>query len=242
MMLEVRGISKYFGGLKALINLDLMIKQGTMVGTIGPNGAGKTTLFNVIMGNYRPNSGSIKFKGEEIVGFPPHKICQMGLARTYQISRLFPELTVLENVMVGAWSKAKNLDDSRARANKIIDFVEFRGSRDMLAKKITVADSKRIELAKALTTEPELLLLDEVMAGLNPVETAKVINVIRKISNRGVTIVIIEHVLRVVMNLCEFVFVLHEGRKLAEGTPEEIVNNSQVINAYLGEDYDSVES
>lgn len=236
-MLEVRSISKHFGGLKALMELDLMINRGTTVGIIGPNGAGKTTLFNVITGNYSPNSGAIKFKGEEIVGLPPHKICQKGLARTYQIPRLFLELTVLENVMVGALSRAKNLYEARAQANKILDFIGFKGTRKVLAKKITAADSKRIELAKAMATEPELLLLDETMAGLNPIETSEIIDIIRKISNQGVTVVIIEHVLQVVMNLCELVFVLHEGRKLAEGTPEEVVNNPEVINAYLGEEY-----
>jgi branched-chain amino acid transport system ATP-binding protein len=236
-MLEINGLSKSFGGLQALLDIDLNVDQGSVVGIIGPNGAGKTTLFNIISGNYKPDSGSITLKGEEIVGSLPHEICRKGLTRTYQIPRLFSGLTVIENVMVGTWSKAKNLNEARLRAEEVLGFVEFRGKRDVPAKTMMIADSKRIELAKALATEPELLLLDEVMAGLNDVETTEAIAVIRKISKRGVTIILIEHVLRVVMDLCERVVVLDEGRKIAEDTPERIVKNSIVINAYLGEEY-----
>lgn len=240
MMLEINGISKSFGGLQALKDINLKVDQGTIVGIIGPNGAGKTTLFNIISGNYRPDSGSITFKGEEIAGILPHKICQKGLTRTYQIPRLFSGLTVIENVMVGAWSKAKNLDEARLRAERVLDFVEFRGKRDVSAETMMIADSKRIELGKALSTEPELLLLDEVMAGLNDVETKGAIDVIKKISRQGITVVIIEHVLRVVMTLCERIFVLQEGNKIAEGTPKEIASDPRVINAYLGEEYKGI--
>jgi branched-chain amino acid transport system ATP-binding protein len=210
------------------------------MGIIGPNGAGKTTLFNVISGNYRPDSGNIKFKGEDITGLTPFKICQKGLTRTYQITKPFSGMTVLENVMVGAWSKAKDIKEVQLRAEKILDFVEFKGVRHAFAKNLTVADHKRIELAKALSTEPELLLLDEVMAGLNEVETIEAIGIIKKINGQGVTVVIIEHVLRVVMTLCDHIFVLQEGSKIAEGTPKEIASNPMVINAYLGEEYRGV--
>ena len=236
-MLEVREVSKYFGGLGALQRVSLNVDKGSVLGVIGPNGAGKTTLFNVIAGNLKPDGGSIIFKGEAIAGLAPHKICERGLTRTYQIPRLFSGLTIIENVMVGSWSRSKNLKEARKHADKVLDFVGFKGRRDVPAKTMMAADRKRIELAKAMATEPELLFLDETVAGLNPVETSEVIDIIRKISNQGVTVVIIEHVLQVVMNLCELVFVLNEGRKLAEGTPKEIVNNPEVINAYLGEEY-----
>jgi len=235
-LLEIKGVSKSFGGIQALRNLDLTVSRGSIIGIIGPNGAGKTTLFNVITGHYKPDSGTIKFKGENVVGLPPYRICQKGLSRTYQIPRLFPELTIVENVMVASWSNAKNLDEALARANAVLDFVKFSGPRNALAKQVAVADAKRIELAKALATEPELLLLDETMAGLNPIETKEAINIIKEVSDRGVTVVLIEHVLRVVMSVCQYVYVLHEGRKLAEGSPQEIVNNHDVINAYLGEE------
>jgi len=236
-MLEVREVSKYFGGLEALQRVSLNVDKGSVLGVIGPNGAGKTTLFNVIAGNLKPDGGSIIFKGEDIAGLAPHKICERGLTRTYQMPKLFSGLTIIENVMVGSWSRSKNLKEARKHADKVLDFVSFKGRRDVPAKTIMAADRKRIELAKAMATEPELLLLDETVAGLNPVETSEVIDIIRKISNQGVTVVVIEHVLQVVMNLCELVFVLNEGRKLAEGTPKEIVNNPEVINAYLGEEH-----
>lgn len=242
MILDVNRVSKSFGGLQALFNVDIAIKRGSIVGVIGPNGAGKTTLFNCISGSYKPNSGSIKFKDEEIVGLQPHQVCQRGLTRTYQIPRLFPELTVLENVMVGTWLKAKKVAEARERAHDIFEFLGFKGNPNMPAKKLMAADSKRIEIAKVLAIEPELLLLDEAMAGLNAVETEEAIEIIRKISSKGITIVIVEHVLRVVMTLCEYVFVVHEGRKLAEGIPQKIISNPDVINAYLGEGYEDAGS
>jgi branched-chain amino acid transport system ATP-binding protein len=210
------------------------------VGLIGPNGSGKTTLFNLISGLYRPESGSIKYKGREITGLGSYKICQLGIARTFQIPRPFANLTVLENVIVGVLfgkhgSKRINLEKAEQRAIEILRFIDLIDKANEPAENLTLTELKRLELARALATEPQLLLLDEIMAGLNPAEIADALDLIKKINNQGITIFMIEHLMRAVAAICNRVIVLNYGEKIAEGTMEEVANNEKVVKAYLGE-------
>jgi branched-chain amino acid transport system ATP-binding protein len=240
-MLEVIGVSKYFGGFAALEDVNLSVREKEIVGLIGPNGAGKTTLFNVITGIYRPTSGKIMFKGEDITGLKPYEICKRGIARTFQIVRPFLEMTVLENVMIGGIfgrSKATSMNTVREESLYYLKFVGLAGKENILVKNLTLVDRKRVELATALNTKPRIVLLDEPLAGLNPTEIKESMDVIRRIRDElGITVFWVEHVMKAVMNLADYIIVLHHGRKIAEGVPREVANNKEVIDAYLGEKY-----
>jgi branched-chain amino acid transport system ATP-binding protein len=233
-LLEVQGITKKFGGLVAVRDLSLSMEKGEIVALIGPNGAGKTTAFSVISGFYRPTSGKIFFNGRDITGLRPDQVCKIGLARTFQVVRPFRGISVLENVMVGAYSRTNNTGAARDKAMEILDFLGMGHQANQIASGLPIAGRKRLEIARALATDPQLLLLDETMAGLRPTETDAVIELVRKISEKGVGILLVEHVMRVVMSLAGQIIVIHHGEKLAEGTPETIVQNPKVIDAYLG--------
>ncbi len=235
---SVQGLYKRFGGLVAVRDVSFDIKRGEILGLIGPNGAGKTTIFNLITGFITPDSGEVHFKGEAITGLnPPHEVCLKHIGRTFQLVKPFKDMTVLENVMVGAFTRDKDAREARRRALEIIGFIGLSKHRDSVSASLTIADRKRLELGRALATQPELLLLDEVVAGLNPKETEEIIGIIRKISNQGITIFMIAHVMKAVMTLSDRIIVLHHGEKIAEGTPLEISKDKRVIEAYLGEEY-----
>jgi branched-chain amino acid transport system ATP-binding protein len=237
MLLEVQSVTKRFGGLVALKNVSLYVNSQEIVGIIGPNGAGKTTLFNVITGVYKPDSGSVTFNGEDITGLKPHEICARGIARTFQLTRPFNELTVFENVLVGALLKSKTLHEAEQKTIEILKSMGLLHRKDVLSKDLNIIERKRLEFARALATEPKLLLLDEVMAGLRASEIVNIIEAIKELRSKGITIMIIEHVIKGVMQVSDRVVVLHSGEKIAEGKPEEIQENKAVRKAYLGEEY-----
>ena len=236
-ILEAKGVTKIFGGLVAVKEVDFRVEDGEIVGLIGPNGAGKTTFFNMISGFYPPNGGDVLLNGKSILGLKPNQICKLGMTRTFQIVKPFPELTVLENVMMGAFNHHAKAAAARARATEVMEILGLAERAQELAGNLPVAGRKRVEIAKALATEPRLMLLDEVMAGLTPAEMRQMIDTVRRIRETGVTMVIVEHVMPVIMNLCDRIYVLHHGEKIAEGTPEEIVADKRVTEAYLGEDF-----
>lgn len=238
-LVEIDGVTKAFGGLKALDRVSLTINQGEIIGLIGPNGAGKTTLFNVISGFLKLNEGKIAFKREDITNLsPPHKVCIKGIGRTFQVVKPFPAITVFDNVVIGAWLRTNSSKSACQKAEQVLHFVGLDRYQDYNASKLTLANRKRLELARALATSPKLLLLDEVMAGLNPAETQDIIEVIKKISAQmNVTLFIIEHVMKAVMELSQRIFVLDYGKVIADGKPEYIAGNKSVIKAYLGEEY-----
>jgi branched-chain amino acid transport system ATP-binding protein len=233
-MLEVTGLSKSFGGLKAVDAASLTVNAGEIVGLIGPNGAGKTTLFAAIAGFHRPDGGRIAFEGNDITGLPPHKICAAGMVRTFQITQPFAKITVRENIMVGAYLATADRRAAAAKAEAIAAQVGMADQLDQRGADLTVAARKRLELARALATGPRLLLLDEVMAGLNPTEIVEIIQIIKAIRASGVTILLIEHVMQAVTSLAERLYVLNQGRMIAEGTPASIAENPTVVEAYLG--------
>lgn len=232
--LVIRKMSKRFGGLRAVQDVSFSVKQGETVALIGPNGAGKTTSFNLITGFHRPDSGSITAFGREIVGLKPHDVCAHGLARTFQVAKPFGAMTVQDNVMTGAFLRNRNVEAARRKAIEVIDFVGLVAKVQTPAKDLTTIDQRRLEMARALATDPKILLLDEVMAGLNPSEIDQAIALIRKLSERGLTIVIVEHVMRAIMAVARHIVVLDHGQKIAEGNPKEIVENPEVVRAYLG--------
>lgn len=232
--LVIRGLSKRFGGLRAVQEVSFTVKENETVALIGPNGAGKTTSFNLITGFHRPDAGSVLAYGREIVGLKPHDICAHGLARTFQVAKPFGAMTVLDNVMTGAFLRDKNTAVARDKAREAIEFVGLSAREQTAAKDLTTIDQRRLEMARALATEPRLLLLDEVMAGLNPAEIDQAVALVGKLSQRGLTIVIVEHVMRAIMAVARHIVVLDHGQKIAEGTPKEIVENPEVIRAYLG--------
>jgi branched-chain amino acid transport system ATP-binding protein len=236
-LLEARGLSKRFGGVQAVAGLDLEVADGEVVGLIGPNGAGKTTAFNLVSGFLAPDAGEIRFRGRALRGLKPHAICALGLARTFQIVRPFPRLSVLDNVLVGALGRHADADDARGRARAVVDRLGLGARADAPAAALTLAERKRVELARALATEPVLLLLDEVMAGLNPAEIATLVELIRDIHASGVAILLIEHNMRAVMALSHRIVVLNFGERVAEGPPAAIANHPKVVEAYLGEEY-----
>ncbi|MGE4535635.1 MAG: ABC transporter ATP-binding protein [Desulfovibrio sp.] len=238
-ILEITALTKNFGGLTAVSSLDLHIAEGEIMALIGPNGAGKSTVFNLVAGVYAPTEGTIRFKGEVINGRKPWDLCKMGLARTFQIVKPFATKTVLYNVMVGAFLHSGTTHKAREKAEEVIATLGLGDLRDRLAGSLTIADRKRLEIGKALATNPELLLLDEVMAGLRPTEVDDMIAIIKGLRDRGVTVFVIEHIMRAVMALSDRVAVLQFGQKIAEGTPEVVTRDENVIKAYLGGDYDA---
>jgi branched-chain amino acid transport system ATP-binding protein len=233
-LLRVDGVSKRFGGLLAVDNVSLGVQSGRITALIGPNGAGKTTLFAMISGFLAPTAGHIYHRGEEITGVPPYRLARRGIARTFQIVRPFAGLTVHENIAIGAHLSRRSRADAREAAALVARLVGLEDLLDKPAASLTVAGRKRIELARALATEPAVLLLDEVLAGLNPTELTAMVPTIRAIIDRGITILMIEHVMQAVMSLAQHVYVLAEGRILTEGTPQAVVGDARVIEAYLG--------
>ncbi len=237
-ILEGEKVTKHFGGLAAVHHVDFDINQGEVAGLIGPNGAGKTTLFNLISGFLPITTGEIRYKGKSITGLKPHQICKKGVARTFQSSKLFAGLTVFENILAASLfgtKRAISVPDAQREAAELMEFVELSTARAMLAKDLPIASRKRLEVARAIATKPDLLMLDEVMAGLNPAEVAQVMELITKIRNKGITVFIIEHVVKAIMTICDRIIVLHHGSKIAEGTPEEIATSRTVVEVYLGE-------
>lgn len=237
VLLSVRGVTKRFGGLQALTNVTFDLPEGQILGLIGPNGAGKTTLFNAINGVYPCEEGRIIFRNKDVTTLKTYHHAHMGMARTHQIVQPLNELTVLENVMVGSCfgREKQNLGRATEIAEEVLEFVELKVRADQLAGSLNVAQKKRLEMARALASRPYLLLLDEVLAGLNSSEIANMVEMVKKIRQRGITIIMIEHVMKAVMNVSDRIIVLDYGQQIAEGTPDEISNNEKVIEAYLGD-------
>lgn len=234
---EVKDIVKNFGGLTAVDHLTFTVNRGEIFGIIGPNGSGKTTIFNLITRFYPLTKGEIYFRGQRIDRLPTHKICQLGIGRTFQVVKPLKRMTVLENTMAGAFLRTNSTARARARALEILAFCGLLHRKDLEAKGLTIADRKRLEIARALATEPSLLLLDETAAGLNPRETEDAIVLIQKIRDAGVTIIIVEHVMKVIMGISDRVLAINFGREITTGTPREVANHPEVIKAYLGETY-----
>lgn len=235
-MLEVKGVTKSFGGLTALRNLSLKVRKGAIQGLIGPNGAGKTTALNVISGVYHPDRGKIYINGNDVTTLAPHQICKKGVSRTFQIPKIFPSMTSLENVMIGSLFGvcSLGLDDAKKKAADLLEFVGLAPKKNQVASSLTLVERKFLEVARALATDPQLLLLDEVAAGLNEVEIMNTLKLIEEIHESGKTIIIVEHIMKVIMSASNQIIVLHHGEEIAEGTPEEIANDKRVIAAYLG--------
>ena len=236
-ILQVENMTKEFGGLRAIDSLDLTIKRGQILGLIGPNGAGKSTAFNCIAGSFAPTRGEITFDGQRITGEKPWNLCKMGLARTFQIVKPFASKSVLYNVTVASFATTNSRKVAEEKAVAVLDSLHFGDKKDLLSGNLTIADRKRLEIAKALATEPKLLLLDEVMAGLRPNEVDEMVDILKALRDRGITIFVIEHIMRAIMALSDRIVVIQFGKKIAEGSPNEIANNEKVIKAYLGEDY-----
>jgi branched-chain amino acid transport system ATP-binding protein len=235
-LLAVDRLTKAFGGLRAVSDVSFEVKAGCIVGVIGPNGAGKTTTFSLIAGFLRPTSGDIVFNGERVTGLSPDTICLRGMTRTFQIMQSFPKLTVLENVMIGAYARHRSVAAARRASLAVLERLELAHRAGFLARNLTLADLKRLEIAKALATEPKLLLLDEVVSGLNPTEIATLVGIIRRIRADGTTIIMIEHVMQAVMALSDVIVVLHHGEKIFEGPPKAAAGDRRVVEAYLGEE------
>lgn len=236
-LLEAQGLQKHFGGLAATRNVDFHIQEGEILGLIGPNGAGKTTLFNLISGSLAPDGGTIKFRGEEISGLKPHQICRRGIARTFQLVKLFGGMTVFENVFLGCrfgHRSKSSVQESGRQTSTLLDFVGLAGMENMPAGDLTMVNQKRLEIARALATGPQLLLLDEVMAGLNPSEVDQAIELVQNIRDQGITVFMIEHVMKAIMEISDRIVALHFGTKIADGTPREVAADKTVLEVYLG--------
>jgi branched-chain amino acid transport system ATP-binding protein len=241
-LLEVDGLYKSFGGLMAMSGVDFSLQEGEILGLIGPNGSGKTTLFNLISGVFKPDQGTIRFDGKDITGLSPATVCRMGVARTFQITRPFPFLTVLDNVKLGrayGSQPAKSLDQAEKEAAEIVQFIGLDTKRSAIAGRLGLIDRKRLELGKALATRPKLLLLDEIMAGLNPTEIEAATSLVRTIRDAGVSIIVIEHMMRAIVGMSDRLIVLNTGLRIAEGLPKDVFCDRQVIEAYLGVDQDA---
>jgi len=234
-LLEIREVSKRFGGLAALADVSYSVNKGEILGLIGPNGAGKTTLFNVVNGFYPPSKGEVLFKGERISHLQPYQICKFGIGRTFQVVRPLQRMTVLDNVIASAFLRAKNKEDAKEMALEALRFTGLYEDKDLISKGLPLGKRKKLEITRALATKPEMLLLDESFAGLNPSEQNELIDIIRQIRAKGITIMIIEHHMKVIMSLSDRIVVLNYGQKIAEGTPKEIGSNPLVIEAYLGD-------
>jgi branched-chain amino acid transport system ATP-binding protein len=240
LLLDVQGVSKYFGGLQANEDISFQVSTGQILSIIGPNGAGKSTLFNCITGFHRLDKGRVLFKGLDITNRKPHTIGKLGAVRTFQITQVISDMTVLENVMTGGFLRHVRVRDVRRNAEEVLAFTGLLAKGNYNAQALSVSDKKRLEVSMALAMEPELLMLDEAMAGLTPVELREMIELIRKVRAKGITIIVVEHVMEAVMELSDHVIVLNSGRKIVEGSPQEVVADREVIRAYLGDRYDAV--
>jgi branched-chain amino acid transport system ATP-binding protein len=237
ILLALEGVTKRFGGLTAVREVSLEVRAGDLLGIIGPNGAGKTTLFNVISGYFRPEEGRVVFDGHDVTGTPAHAVSRLGLTRTFQIVKPFGNLSVLDNVMIGALTRRASTREARADAERVIERCGLGPHAAARARALPLALRKRLEVARALATRPRLLLLDEVMAGLNPTELAGMIALVRQLHADGLTLIVIEHIMAAMMRLAQRIVMLHHGEKIAEGTPHEITSDRRVIDAYLGEEF-----
>lgn len=237
MELRAHKITKKFGGVVANKEVDLVVNEGETVGLIGPNGAGKTTLFNCIAGAFKPTSGEIYLNDANITPLPAYRICTMGLARTFQVVQTFRKMTVLENVMAGAFCRTKNLLKARCKAEEVLEFTGLIDKKNLLGSELTIADMKRVEISRALATDPQILLLDENMAGLNPVEIEQAVELVLSLKKRGLSMLVVEHVMEALLPIADRLVVLDAGVIISEGAPEEVMNNEKVIEAYLGEVY-----
>lgn len=236
-LLDIKNVSKHFGGLKAVDQVNLTIEKGQIYGLIGPNGAGKSTLFNCVAGSYAPASGKIFYNEEDITGWKPWNICRNKIARTFQIVKPFQTKTVLYNTMVGSFIRTSNTSEAEDMAMEVLKKFHLEDKCNVLAKNLTIADRKRLEVARAMATDPDMLLMDECMAGLRHNEIDEILNVIREIRDRGVTIFMIEHIMRAIMSVSDRITVIQFGKKIMDGTPQEVANDERVIKAYLGESY-----
>jgi len=235
-LLEVSKLTKHFGGLTAVNNLSFSIDEGEIVGLIGPNGAGKTTIFNLVSGFIVPSSGNVTFNGRRLNGLKPHQVCQLGLTRTFQVVQPFPDMTALENVMMGAFVRHANPAQAKSKALQVLERMGVGHKAETLGRDLTLMELKRLEIGKALATEPRLLLLDEVASGLNTVEVEEMLALVRQLNQEGVTLLVVEHVMKVIMSLSHRIVVLNFGEKIAQGTPHEVAHNPAVLEAYLGEE------
>jgi branched-chain amino acid transport system ATP-binding protein len=235
-LLELENVTRTFGGLTAVNDLTFHLDQGEVVGLIGPNGAGKTTAFNLISGADKPSSGTVRFKGAIVSGLKAHQVCMRGLTRTFQVVQPFPDMTALENVMVGAFARYRSRQAAEEKAHVVLERIGMQRKSANLARDLTLLELKRLEIGKALATEPELLLLDEVAAGLTPVEIDDILHLVRKLNGEGMSLLVVEHVMKVIMSLSTRIVVLNFGVKIAEGTPKEIASHRAVLDAYLGEE------
>ncbi len=235
-MLTVSNLSRYFGGLAAVVDLSFTMEEGEILGLIGPNGAGKTTVFNMLSGFIVPTSGEIVYQGRRLNGLKPHQICHLGLTRTFQVVQPFPDMTVLENTMIGAYVRHPNTADARRKALETLERVGLREKANALGRDLTLLELKRLEIGKALASEPNLLLLDEAAAGLKDTEIEDILTLVRQLNQEGMTLLIVEHLMKVIMNLSHRIIVLDFGKMIAEGTPQEISHNPAVLEAYLGQE------
>lgn len=235
-MMKINNLTKHFGGLKAVSDVSFQVEKGEILGLIGPNGAGKTTCFNMIAGALEPTNGSIYYKDKNIGGLKPNQICHLGVARTFQIVKPLKKMTVAENILVATLNKAKNMKEASVKVQEVIQLLDIVDIQDIPASELSIGNLKRLEVARAVATSPELLLLDEPLGGLTTKEVNQAVDIIKKVNRTGVTIIIIEHIMKALMSMADRIVVLQNGMKIAEGIPQEISSDTNVIKAYLGED------